>query len=100
MLHAIANFDCNFANFNTSTKRIFDYEDIKGEAHEIKAKNINPYLIDAKDILIEKKSNPICNVPKMSFGNMPLDGGHLLLSDDASTLLNRCGQPMTDHFHQ
>ena len=71
-----------FANFNTSTKRIFDYEDIKGEAHEIKAKNINPYLIDAKDILIEKKSNPICNVPKMSFGNMPLDGGHLLLSDE------------------
>ena len=42
-----------FANFNTSTKKIFDYEDIKGEAHEIK-KNINPYLIDAKDILIEK----------------------------------------------
>ena len=71
-----------FANFNTPTKRIFDYEDIKGEAHEIKAKNINPYLIDAKDILIEKKSNPICNVPKMSFGNMPLDGGHLLLSDE------------------
>ena len=71
-----------FANFDTSTKRIFDYEDIKGEAHEIKAKNINPYLIDAKDILIEKKSNPICNVPKMSFGNMPLDGGHLLLSDE------------------
>ena len=71
-----------FANFDTSTKRISDYEDIKGEAHEIKAKNINPYLIDAKDILIEKKSNPICNVPKMSFGNMPLDGGHLLLSDE------------------
>lgn len=71
-----------FANFDTSAKRIFEYEDIKGEPHEIKAKNINPYLIDAKDILIEKKSNPICNVPKMSFGNMPLDGGHLLLSDE------------------
>lgn len=71
-----------FANFETSNKSIFEYEDIKGEAHEIKAKNINPYLVDAKDILIEKKSNPICNVPKMSFGNMPLDGGHLLLSDE------------------
>ncbi len=71
-----------FADFDTSNKSIFEYEDIKGEAHEIKAKNINPYLVDAKDILIEKKSNPICNVPKMSFGNMPLDGGHLLLSDD------------------
>jgi hypothetical protein len=64
-----------FASFDTPNKSIFEYEDIKGEAHEIKAKNINPYLVDAKDLLIEKKSNPICNVPKMSFGNMPLDGG-------------------------
>ena len=71
-----------FANYDSINKRIFEYEDIKGEAHELKVKNINPYIVDAKDILIEKKSNPICNVPKMSFGNMPLDGGHLLLSDE------------------
>lgn len=71
-----------FANYDTNNKSIFEYEDIKGEAHEIKAKNINPYLIDAKDLLINKSSNPICNVPKMSFGNMPLDGGYLLLSDE------------------
>ena len=70
-----------FANYETSNKTIFEYEDIKGEAHELKVKNINPYLVDAKDLLINKRSNPICNVPKMSFGNMPLDGGHLLLSD-------------------
>jgi hypothetical protein len=71
-----------FANFDTSNKSIFEYEDTKGEAHEILAKNVNPYLVDAKDILIEKQTNPICNVPKLSFGNMPLEGGHLLLSDD------------------
>ena len=70
-----------FANYDTNNKSIFEYEDIKGEAHEIKAKNINPYLVDAKDVLITKRTNPLCNVPKMSFGNMPLDGGHLLLSD-------------------
>ncbi len=71
-----------FANFDTDNKSIFEYEDIKGEAHEIKAKNINPYLVDSKDLLIEKKSVPICKVPEMSFGNMPLDGGNLLLSND------------------
>jgi hypothetical protein len=27
-------------------------KNIKGEPHEVKAKNINPYLVDAKDILI------------------------------------------------
>jgi hypothetical protein len=71
-----------FASYDTNNKRIFEYEDIKGEAHEIKAKHINPYLIDAKDLFINKRSNPLCDVPKMSFGNMPLDGGHLLLSDE------------------
>lgn len=27
-----------FANYDTANKSIFEYEDIKGEAHEIKAK--------------------------------------------------------------
>lgn len=71
-----------FANFDTNNKRIFEYEDIKGEAHEIKAKNINPYLIDAKDLLINKKTNPISNVPLIYKGNQPTDGGYLILSED------------------
>lgn len=86
-----------FANYDSINKRIFEYEDIKGEAHELKVKNINPYLVDAKDILIEKKSNPVCNVPKMSFGNMPLDGGHLLLSDDEKIDLMR-KEPKAEKF--
>jgi len=71
-----------FANFDTQNKNIFDYEDIKGEAHEIKAKNINPYLVDAKDIFIEKRRKPINNVPEISFGNMPNDGGNFLFTDE------------------
>ncbi len=71
-----------FANIDTDNKLIFQYENIKGEPHEISAKNINPYLVDAKNVLIVKQSNPICSVPKMSFGNMPLDGGNLLLTDE------------------
>lgn len=42
-----------------------------------KAKNINPYLIDASNIFIDSKSKSICNVPKMDFGSMPNDGGYL-----------------------
>jgi len=71
-----------FASFDIKNKIVFEYDDVKGEPHELKVANINPYLVDAKDILILKKTNPLCNVPKMSFGNMPLDGGHLLLSDE------------------
>jgi hypothetical protein len=71
-----------FASFDTLNKSIFEYEDIKGEAHEIKAKNINPYLVDAKDIFIGKKRKSICNVPDISFGSMPNDGGNFLFTDE------------------
>jgi len=71
-----------FAGFDVTDKRIFEYDDIRGDAHEVRAKNINPYLIDAPDILVEARGNPICQVPEIKFGNMPLDGGHLLLTDE------------------
>ncbi|MFA5782643.1 MAG: DNA methyltransferase, partial [Bacteroidales bacterium] len=71
-----------FANFDVTEKRIFEYENIKGEPHEIKVKNINPYLIEASDLVILKRGKPICNVPEISFGSMPNDGGHLLLTDN------------------
>ncbi len=71
-----------FANFDTGNKRIFEYENIKGEPHEIKVKNINPYLVDAKDIFIDKRIKPICNVPEISFGSMPNDGGNFLFTDE------------------
>ena len=78
-----------FANFDTNQKRIFEYEDIKGEPHELKVKNINPYLVDGKDILIDKRTNPICNVPKMTKGSSPTDGGYLLLDEnEKNELLN------------
>jgi len=71
-----------FANYDTVNKSIFEYEDIKGEAHEIKAKNINPYLVDAKDIFVGKRRKPICNIPEISFGSMPNDGGNFLFTDE------------------
>jgi hypothetical protein len=71
-----------FANYDTTNKSIFEYEDIKGEAHEIKAKNINPYLVDAKDIFVGKRRKPICNIPEISFGSMPNDGGNFLFTDE------------------
>lgn len=67
---------------DTDSKRIFDYTDIKGEPQERKAKNINPYLVDGKNILINGQTKPICNVPEMFKGSQPTDGGNLLLTDE------------------
>lgn len=86
-----------FANFDTNSKSIFEYENIKGEAHEIKAKNINPYLVDAKDLLINKRSTTICNVPPFIIGSKPLDGGHLCLSPlEKIELIKK--EPLSENF--
>ncbi|PUE32429.1 SAM-dependent methyltransferase [Limnohabitans sp. Jir61] len=60
-------------------KTIFEYADIKGEPLAVPAKNINPYLVDATNVALSKRSTPICNVPEMQYGSMANDDGHLLL---------------------
>ena len=71
-----------FANFDIKNKVLFEYEDIKGEPLAIQVKNINPYLVDAKDIFIEKRRKPICNVPEIAFGSMPNDGGNFFINEN------------------
>ncbi|MFB1011866.1 MAG: class I SAM-dependent DNA methyltransferase, partial [Thiopseudomonas sp.] len=60
-------------------KRIFEYEDIKGESHELIAKNINPYLVNSADITINKRTRPISDVPLINKGSEATDFGHLFL---------------------
>jgi hypothetical protein len=42
--------------------------------------NISPYLVAGPDCVVAARSKPLCPVPEIVFGNMPNDGGHLLLS--------------------
>ena len=76
-----------FAHCDTTNKVIFDYEDIKGESHATYATNINAYLVNAPSILIQSRKTPMCDVIGMSHGNKPVDGGHLILSDDEKNQL-------------
>ena len=46
----------------------------------IKASNINGFLLDAENVIIDNRTKPICAVPIMDFGNMPNDGGNLILT--------------------
>lgn len=71
-----------FAAFDTNEKRIFEYEDIKGEPHEISVKNINPYLVEGNDTFLNSIANPICNVPRMQSGSASRDGGFLIMSNE------------------
>ena len=71
-----------FANYDTTDKSVFEYEDIKGEAHEIKVKNINPYLVEGKDMFITTRTKPLCNVPEIIKGSETTDDGHFMLTLD------------------
>ncbi len=62
-------------------KRLFEYEDIQSKPHEIVADNINPYLVDAGNIVIPAATDALCDCPKMVNGSKPADGGHLLLNE-------------------
>jgi hypothetical protein len=65
-----------------SDKTIYEYEDIKGTALAVPAKNINPYLVDAPDVVLPRRNTPICDVPEIGIGNKPIDGGNYLFSTE------------------
>lgn len=71
--------------------RLFDYgNDITGQPVEIKANQINPYLVDASTVLIKKRAKPLNeNTPELIFGNMAVDGGHLLLSKEEADAIKQ-----------
>jgi hypothetical protein len=67
---------------NDSEKIIYEYADIKGEPHAIRANNINPYLVDAPETLIQKQTKPIGCAPELIYGNEPREGGNLIFDDN------------------
>ena len=44
--------------------------------------HINAYLVDAEDIFVESRNNPICDVPSIGIGNKPIDDGNYLFTED------------------
>jgi hypothetical protein len=65
-----------FGNFDVNDKVVYEYENIKGEPHEVKVKNINPYLVEGKDFAITTRKKSISNVPEMLKGSQPTDDGN------------------------
>ena len=68
--------------------RLFDYETPRSAPQEIPARSINAYLVDGPEVIVQNRSMPLSTgMPKVRFGNMPLDGGNLLLSDNEKKAL-------------
>ena len=57
------------------------------ENHTKSVFNISPYLTEGNDYVVEKRSYPISNIPKILRGSGPVDGGHLIMSESEKTEL-------------
>ena len=49
---------------------------------KIEAANINAYLIDGPDVFIIGRPKPLCCIPEIGIGNLPIDGGNYLFTKE------------------
>ena len=71
-----------FGAFDAEKKTIYEYEDIRGEPHAIKVTNINPYLVDAPNVVAEARTFALCPVKPIVNGSIPADGSNLILEPE------------------
>jgi hypothetical protein len=65
---------------NIGPARLFTYFSNKSEPIESEVQNINGYLADGPNVLVEQSRNVLgVGLPQVSMGSMPRDGGHLLI---------------------
>ena len=63
-------------------KRLLYSEDEEGKDSVRAVDNINAYLVPSEDIFVDARRQPLSDLAHMSFGNMPVDGGNLLLTSN------------------
>jgi hypothetical protein len=67
------------SNNKVNKKRLYSI-DPDGGVLEKTCSNINPYLVDGPNLVVESKRDIPEDRAPMLFGNMPRDGGHLIVS--------------------
>ena len=66
-----------FADYDRKEKYIFT-----SSGNKIQCKNINPYLVDAPNIIVKSNNKPLCKIPKMVYWNKPADWGFLIIEEN------------------
>lgn len=72
----IVGFSCDPALAKAKRKKLFAQEGCK------EVDNINAYLVAANNVFVNSRKLPLCNVPEMTVGNRPADGGFLIIEQE------------------
>ena len=65
-----------FADFDRKEKWLFS------DKQKTAAKNINGYLADAPNLIVQSRNKPLCKISPMIYGNKPADGGYLIIEEE------------------
>lgn len=79
----VAHVHCVIIGFSRKpdkVRELYSYDDARGEPILQLVPSISPYLIPGDEYVVGNHQTQISGAPKMSFGNMPADGGHLLMT--------------------
>ena len=68
-------------------KRLFSYDDPKGEPHESRHAVLSPYLFDAGGladprVVVKESSRPLNGLPPLLSGSQPIDNGNYIFNAD------------------
>jgi hypothetical protein len=68
-------------------KSLYSYSSPTSAPYVQSVGKINAYLVDADNVFLPNRSEPLCAVPKLLEGVTPLDDGHLSLDEEGLQLL-------------
>ena len=85
-----------------STRRLFTYEDVKGEPLESRHAVISPYLFDGgglanPHLVVREEGRPINGLRRLAFGSQPIEGGLTIFdAEERSAFLD--AEPDAERF--
>ena len=73
------------AERGSTRKRLFSYEDVKGEPVESPHAVLTPYLLDGSGLanphlVVREEGRPVNGLPRLVIGSKPIDGGHYIFN--------------------
>jgi len=74
-----AHVHCVIIGFSSISSKPQNECEIYDGDRFIKTENINPYLIASPIVFVEKRKKPLADVPEITKGSIPVDGGNLII---------------------
>lgn len=83
-------------------KRLFTYDDVKGDPHESLHPALTAYLFGAETVkdrhlVVEERSAPLCDVPELQSGTQPIDDGNYIFTAEERAVFV-AAEPQANRF--